>query len=406
MIYNINETTWEIIKAVKKHGLNNAVNSLSGLFKISKKEAKEDIEIVLKNLKNLGINIEDIPLKEPREIYAPRIVHFDVTSNCNSNCIYCLSSDRMKKQKDLSTKKIMDVLKELSSLGTWILTISGGEPLLRDDIFKILDYAKEKEISIRLFTNGILIDDLTAKKLSKYKDTMIIQVSLDSNNPKHHDIQRGMKGSYLKTVNGIKNLIKHDIKTVVSSVITPITLQDVEATADFIHKLGIGYLRIGNANLYSNKAKYNKDKIELDEKQVKVLGEKIKKLAETYKSSMKFSLSPNAINYNNSEGPYDVASCTAGVVSLYITSLGEVYPCIALCYPELKAGDIHKDPLIKIWNNAPIFKKLRNLSFEDFEKCKSCSMRDTCRGGCRGNSYEYFKSLKSYDPIHCLYFNK
>jgi len=407
IIYNLNGTTWEVIKAVKKYGSEIAIKKTASLFEISEKEAKEDIETVLKNLKNLAIDIDNIPTTVPDEIYAPRIVHFDITPKCNSNCMYCLSSDRMSNQAELSTEKILNIIKELNNLGMWVLTVSGGEPLLRKDVFKILDHVKRMNIPIRFFTNGMLIDDLTAEKLSRYKDTMIVQVSLDSSNPKHHDTQRGVNGSFQKTVKGIKNLMKYDVTPIVAAVITPLTLDDIDDTVAFLHDLGINYVRIGNAQLYSYKALSYMDEINLDAEKAKLLGEKINNLSRKYESSMRFSLSPHMMDYaQDPSKSYDLAVCTAGITSLYISSSGDIYPCIALSNPELVIGDVKKDSVVDIWKNSPLLKKLRNLSVNDFEKCKSCTVKNICKGGCRGNSYEYSKSLKSYDPIYCSYFNK
>jgi len=407
MIYNISETTWEIIKSVKKYGKEKAIQKNSSLFNISEKESKEDIETVLKNLKKLNINLNELPIDLDGEKLNIRIVHFDITSKCNSKCIYCLSSNRIDRKGDLSTKKILETIKELNDLGMWVLTISGGEPLLRRDIFEILDCLKKINIPIRFFTNGILINDTIAEKLSHYKDLMTIQISLDSSNAEHHDAQRGVKGSFEKTVKGIKNLMKYNCVPVISTVITQLTLKDVEETADFLHELGINYVRIGDAKICSEASISNKKIVNLKLDQARALGKKIISINRKYKSSMKFSLSPHMINCPQDPNDlHDMPFCTAGVTSLYISPSGEVYPCIALSEPELKVGDIKKDSVINIWNKSSLLKELRKLSVDDFEKCKSCDVKDICKGGCRGSSYENFKSLKSYDPIYCSYFNK
>jgi radical SAM protein with 4Fe4S-binding SPASM domain len=405
VIYNFNETTWEIIKAIKKYKKARAVKEISTLFSISEQEAQEDIQTVLKNLKIINIKLEDISMNVSNEIFQPRRVQFDVTPRCNSNCIYCLSSNKMMDKTELSTKEIKDTITDLSKLGLWVLTISGGEPLLRKDIFEILDHVSGLKIPIRFFTNGMLIDINIAKKLSKYKDIMLIQISLDSSCPEHHDTQRGIKGSFDKTVKGINNLIKCGITPIIASTITPITLNDIEETARFLHDLGINYLRCVPAKICSEKSISHKDEIYMDLKDVKLLGEKIKNLSKKYEDSMKFSISAFMLDYSaNPEQTTDMPVCTSGITSLYITSSGVVYPCIALSSPNFSAGNIKKESIANIWKDSNILKKLRKLSVDDFEKCKSCKVKNICKGGCRGNSYDFFKSLTSYDPLYCSYF--
>ena len=120
---------------------------------------------------------------------------------------------------------------------------------------------------------------------------------------------------------------------------------------------------------------------------------------------MRFSISAQMLDYSlNPEQTTDMPVCTAGISSLYISSSGIVYPCIALGYKDLDAGDLKKASIKEIWENSEILKKLRKLTVEDFEKCKTCKAKDVCKGGCRGNAFDFFKDLKSYDPLYCEFF--
>ena len=96
-------------------------------------------------------------------------------------------------------------------------------------------------------------------------------------------------------------------------------------------------------------------------------------------------------------------TCSAGKTELYIASDGLVYPCLGLAFPEFIIGDAKKESVAKIWKNAPLLKKLRKLSIDNFEKCKKCKYKDICGGGCRGTAYFDFKSLTAPDLFHCEY---
>ncbi len=100
-----------------------------------------------------------------------------------------------------------------------------------------------------------------------------------------------------------------------------------------------------------------------------------------------------------------LGGCSAGISNLYIASDGLVYPCLGLAFPEFVIGDIKKESIINIWNNSNLLKRLRNLSVDDFEKCKKCKFKTYCKGGCRGTSYFHFKSLKKHDPFQCDYYD-
>jgi MoaA/NifB/PqqE/SkfB family radical SAM enzyme len=289
--YNFSHTSWKIIKLIKKYGRDKAVNRIMKLFDIDKKNAIEDIQTVLANIKLMDINIDDIPLLIQHKKYIPRMVQFDVTPRCNSNCIYCFSSDLMSKKDELSTEKIFEVIKELNNQGLWIITISGGEPLLRSDIFKILDLTAKLNIVTWLNTNAILIDNETAKKLSKFSN-LFVQVSLDSSNPNHHDKLRGKKGSFNKTIKGIKNLMKYKINPRISTTVTPINFNDVKETVDFLYNIGIRSIRIGNARSGAGRGLINKDQLYLNINQLKLLGEIIINSNKKYKGSIEFSTTP------------------------------------------------------------------------------------------------------------------
>ena len=406
-ICNFNDTTWEIIKTIKNSkSMNESIRIIAKKFKISDEDAKEDIQTVLSNLKKLKIDLNKIPLEIKYRLYQPRNVHFDITSRCNSNCIYCISSDLMKNQKELSIKDIVGTIKQLNDLGMWILTLSGGEPLLRDDIFDILDYTKKQGILVNILTNGLVIDDSISKKLEKYKLLTKIQVSLDSYNPEHHEKHRGVKGCFKETMQGINSLLKYDINPIISCVVTKINVGDIEKTIDFLNTIGIKRVRIAPASFFSEKTKLNKKEILLDKQQLESLGKKVVSLSKKYKS-MEFSISPVLLSYKKDTGYIpDILYCTVGQSILYISSSGDVYPCNGLIFPEFKIGNINNKSIKELWLKSDILRSFRKLEVNDFNKCKNCDLKESCNGGCRGNAYRIFNSVTEHDPVYCAYFDR
>lgn len=286
----VNESSWEIIKAVKNHGLEKAVAKISELYEIDKKTATADIKVVINNLNCLGINIENISLKISKERYAPRSVEFVITPRCNCECIYCQSSWTRDNKIELSTEQIKKVLSDLSSIGTWCVWLECGGVLLREDIFEIFEYSEKLEIAVVIFISGSLVNDKIAKKLSSFKN-LRIQVDLDSSNPEHHDFQRGLPGDFNKTVDGIKTLMKYDIMPQIAMIVTKYNLNDIVETTDLVHKLGIQYFFLGPTGYFYGRANENKNSLQFNKTEIKKLKDTFVKVQNKYKDDMIVSLS-------------------------------------------------------------------------------------------------------------------
>jgi len=286
----VNETSWEIIKAVKKHGSEKAAKEIANLFEIDEQTTRRDIDIVIQNLKKTGINIEDISLSLSKDKYAPRSVEFVITPRCNCNCIYCQTSDVRKNKIELSTEKVKEILTDLSRLGTWCVWLECGGVLLREDIFEILEYAKKLELAIVLFISGMLVTDEIAKKFSSFKN-LRVQVDLDSSRSAHHDLQRGVPGGFEKTLKGIENLKRHDIVPHVAMIITKYNIDDIEDTVDFLYDLGIKYLFLGPTAYFSGRAYKNKDKLYLGKEEIKKMKKTLDKVQKKYEGELCIALS-------------------------------------------------------------------------------------------------------------------
>jgi len=401
--FDISWTSWEIIKSVKKYGKEKAIQKNSSLFNISEKESKEDIETVLKNLKSIGKKIEDLPSSVSNLKWSPRTVHFDITPHCNSKCRYCLSSDVMKDKTELSTQKILDVVSELPNLETWIFLISGGEPFLRKDLFEIIGHADKLNILTQILTNGTLIDEEIAKKLSLFK-YLFLQISLDSCIPEHHDYHRGVPGSFKKTVQGLKNLKKYGVKTETGMVITRHNLNDIEETASFLYNLGIKNVRIAPVVTYRGKGLKNQDEFSLSLEEIKFVSRKIIKLNKKYQGKLCFLPTREFVVFNAKPTTTKMPKCPISRSLIYIAPNGLVYPCIGTAHPQFSIGDIKKDTLTQIWKTSSLLKKIRYLTTDDIKKCSSCKFKKLCTGGCRADSYKYFKTLFAHDPLYCAYF--
>jgi len=282
----------------------------------------------------------------------------------------------MTDQSEMSTLQVINIINQLPELGTWLLCISGGEPLLRKDIFKILGHIEKQEIAIWFLTNGMLINEQVAEQLASIRTLTMIQLSLDSCVPEHHDFHRGVKHAFEKTTQGIENLVKYNITPEIEMVITHINLDDIEETIAYLYNLGVKKVKIGPALTTTGKGLHNKKKLVLNTDELKLTGERIVKLQKKYKSSMYIvptrefllhTVEPSALNGKN--------NCGVGQSFLYISPNGLVYPCIFSYGQEFIVGDAKKETLSHIWKTSSLLQKYRSRTVFEGERCKSCSIK-------------------------------
>lgn len=133
--------------------------------------------------------------------YKPFLAIIVPTKKCNLNCKYCIESG--KQQKSLTKNHMLTLIDDLYSLSVSTISFSGGEPLLYPDLIEIAEYAQKKGFFVNLNTNGTLINELNAKRITNAFDT--VRISLDGLE-KSHDTVSGVKGTYNKVIKGIDYL--------------------------------------------------------------------------------------------------------------------------------------------------------------------------------------------------------
>ena len=141
-------------------------------------------------------------LKKP--FLGPLYVGWNVTFRCNCKCSLCQSGKFVDRDKELSEKECLGIIRELGKARICLLSITGGEPLLREDLYKIIKEAKRYDISVNLLTNGALLAASTGMLIEAGVDT--ITISIDSFSPEAHDLIRQHPGLFQKVETGIKSL--------------------------------------------------------------------------------------------------------------------------------------------------------------------------------------------------------
>ncbi len=201
------------------------------------------------------INIERNPSK-------PEFIILDITHRCNLKCNIC-DIRKDKPIEEFTTNEVKDFINQAIKWGVKEFVLSGGEPLVRDDIFEILDFTKEKKHHIGILTNGILLNEDFIKRILPYlvSSTLSLSISLDALTPGIHDDIRGERGCFEKTVNGLKIISelkrKHpNINFNIISIILNENLEELLPLANLLKSLNVNSIQFQPllvSNLIMNK---------------------------------------------------------------------------------------------------------------------------------------------------------
>jgi radical SAM protein with 4Fe4S-binding SPASM domain len=305
------------------------------------------------------------------ELGVPLGVHLDITYRCNERCVHCyLEHDD---HGEMTTAEIKDVLEQLALAGTFFLTLSGGEVLMRRDFFEILTHARRLLFNVRIKTNGVMIREPEARRLREL-GVEDIQISIYSHRREVHDAITKLPGSLKRSVEAIRFLKAQGLKVTIANVLMTANLGDHAGVQALARELGVTYtldptitpkidgdttilnLRIPGTEL--NAVFHNQD------------------LVGNVKD---FCAPPPPPDDEVMEG----FPCSAGHTAAYITPYGDVFPCVQFPLPS---GNVRRQKFIDIWQNSPELNEVRSIHARDLPVCSTCSHVGTCTR-CPGLAY-------------------
>lgn len=384
--------------------LNNSMSSLKKnreeITTFLKEVSSYDLEIDRKNSLKFIRYLSNIWKDDPNINYnSPLWVGWKVTPRCDMECKHCWANLH---GEDQSLEQMLNVAKKLADAGVIHITLTGGEPFMRKDLFQIIKYLKSRRIFIEIFSNGSLINSEKAKKLSSLLDleSDTVQISLDGACAETHDMQR-KKGSFERVIKAIKNLKNNGIKVRVNYTATPINTNEIVDSYRLVSNLGIDIFSV--TPVYpSGRGTEMVPSMNYSDYLDQVLScHKMKKNNEDLTSLRIFSPIP-LFYYSDKFIKKDVNSLfrlEEGHLYWSIDSIGDVYPSIDLYLPELLGGNIYKDSIQTIQSN---FKRI--LGYRDLSntKCSNCKHLSFCQGGDLGRVFRMYNHFNEKDP-ECLY---
>lgn len=357
---------------------------------------------------------------------SPLLVDYDLTNYCNAKCTYCSANATPQEdiKKELTLLEITELFNELDRMNVLKVSIGGGEPFARNDIFDVLSIFEQYNFVKVLNTNAMLITDKKAKQLKTYNLDRVC-VTIDGSNEKIHDLTRG-KGSFKQTIRGVSNLLKHNIPLTVLFTLNNTNTKDFINTIRFVESLGIDSLtamvmcptgRAADGSFSLKKETWYPVFLKISEM---LKNEEIKlrlRIIPPNESDVLWSHYFPLEHYNSldlleqwefnlsnySKKAKREISCQAGIKACSISSQGDVFGCnLMTALPALNAGNIRDKNFEEIWNNSSIFKSFRSMNFEDLDgPCSKCP-HEWCGGGCRSAAMNLTGKLTGSD-MSCFY---
>jgi len=341
----------------------------------------------------------------PVILSAPLSVTLELTSRCNFRCVHCYARRNPRdaidtSESEMTTRKILGFLEEISRLHVWWLTMTGGEPLIRQDFFQIASYAKSKGLIQTLMTNGSLITPRAAERIHRYFRT--VQISIDAADADTFSlIRRSSKQDFEKVLDGVRNLVASGCTPIISVTVFKQNLDQLEQIIELALSLGCNKVRFGQVTPVS-RGDRNWNQIVVDPY---VTTRRVKELTESYQGKVFTDFQDPvkmvaAYEQYLSAGEYRRSFCAAGTWHCAVDSKGNVLPCPIFVEGEFSAGNVGERPFSEIWADPHTFQFFRDFknSVEAISTCSKCRYKLVCGGLCRASAFACGRTIFSSPP--------
>lgn len=338
-----------------------------------------------------------------------RVVAWELTRACNLACKHCRAQAQTKPgREELTTREARGFIDELSGFGSPILIFSGGEPLLREDVFELTDYANKRGLNCAMAVNGTLLSREISEKV---KDTGVqrVSISLDGGDRESHDNFRGVPGVFDSSLRGISNLKQKGVSFQINTTVTLNNLDSLESILHIAEDLGADAWHIFLL-VPTGRAREIRNEIISAQKYEQVLNW-FYGLRKKTAMQLKATCAPQyhrilrqrareegiSVNYQNFGMDALSRGCLAGLNFCFISATGQVQPCGFL---ELDCGQLRRKSFSNIWQNSEHFNKLRDIN-QYKGKCGKCEYKNVC-GGCRARAMTMYGDYLAQEPL-CAY---
>ncbi|MDQ5986590.1 MAG: putative mycofactocin radical SAM maturase MftC [Syntrophus sp. SKADARSKE-3] len=341
------------------------------------------------------------------------MVAWEVTRRCNLACAHCRASALLGPYEgELDTAACMRLIDDMAAFSNPVVILTGGEPLLRADIFDIAAYGDQKGLRMVVATNGTIVTTDIAEKLLA-SGIKRVSMSIDGADAASHDAFRRVPGAFDGSMRGIKAIKEAGLEFQINTTITQANLRQIKAIHDMVLRLGAAAHHIfllvptGRGKEMADQAI---SPMAYEETLEWFYGQ-----SESCSIQIKATCAPHYYRILRQKGsrgmprqkeggastghPLNIVSrgCLGGSSFCFISHVGQVQPC---GYLEVDCGQIKKQGFKEIWQDSDVFRRLRDLSLYK-GKCGRCEFIKVC-GGCRARAFEATGDYLSEEPF-CIY---
>ena len=338
-----------------------------------------------------------------------RLVAWETTRNCNLACVHCRASATTGPHTgELNTDEAFRLLDQIADVGRAIVILTGGEPLLRKDIFEVAAYGSRKGLRMVMAPNGTLLTEEVAHRLV---DCGIkrVSISLDGATAKVHDRFRKVEGAFEGALMGVEMARRAGLDFQINTTITKTNLDQIPAIHQLAARLGAVAHHIfllvptGRGKYIVDSAidaaEYEqtlnwfydqRDKTSMELKATcaphyyRILRQRARKEGKT-------------VSFKTHGLDAVTRGCLGGIGFCFVSHRGDVQPCGFL---SVNCGNVRQRSFDDIWRNAEVFSTLRD--YDKLKgKCGICEYKQVC-GGCRARAFEATGDFLSEEPL-CSY---
>lgn len=327
--------------------------------------------------------------------FVPRVMALELTRRCNLACIHCrATAGDSAPEGELSLDEYKALIDNVASFASPILILTGGEPLLRPDLYEIASYGTARGLRVAVSTNGTMVDQEVAKKLVA-AGVETCSISIDGSTPEVHDDFRQQPGAFAASVEGMKALQEAGIKVQVNTSLTLRNMHDLDNIFNLVKRLNAhawhvfmlvptgrggeaGESELITADDYERILNYIYEKNRDESMVIKPT------CAPQYYRVLRQRAKAEGLPVDAEHFGLNARTrgCLAGMGFVFVSYKGEVFPC---GYYPVMAGSVREKPFREIWEDSELFKKLRD--FKCYKgACGSCGYIRVC-GGCRARAY-------------------
>jgi radical SAM protein with 4Fe4S-binding SPASM domain len=351
-------------------------------------------------------------------MYRP-VVFWNLTDRCNLSCTHCYnrSGPGRTTEGELTTAEALGLIDDFAETGIPLILFTGGEPLMREDIWELAQHARKKGIKMALSTNGTLITTEVARRI-KESGIEYAGISLDGSQARTHDQFRNSPGAFERTEAAFASCHEAGLRCGVRVTLTKENFGELEELIDLALTLGASRFC-----LYwlvpTGRGIESYERLQLGTNEVtEALTLLYRKAKETDPAVMEF-LTVDApqdcihlLTSMEQDNSPDLAEarellqslnggCSAGTRVANIDSHGNVYPCQFARSENFWIGNIKKQSFSRIWGDStnPVLVRFREKQVRFGGRCEGCTYRDLCGGGCRVRAFAVNGNFLAEDPF-------